>query len=88
MVLVRYEYLVNYTSNLYNFGISLKRSYLSFRCCKEIEKIRIFYMIFYSQKLRDPRKYCFYHPGRIGVVLFQHNDLKIFISYFINLVTD
>ena len=63
MVLV---YLDIYKSDLYKFGISLKRSYIAIRRCGENVNIRIFYMNFYLQKLRDPRKYCFYR-GDVGL---------------------
>ena len=42
VVLVRPEYLNIYTPDLYKFGISLKRSYISIRRCKENANTCIF----------------------------------------------
>ena len=80
---VRHEYLNSYTSDFYKFGISLQRSYISITSNKENAYVPVSYMIFYSQKLRDPRKFCFYHPGSMGVMLVIPNFLAADLpSYF------
>ena len=85
VVLVRHEYLNNYITDLQNFGISLKLSYLSLRWYKEIAKIRIFNMFILLAKITGSSKILLLPSGTHGVMLFRHNYLKIFLSYFYKL---
>ena len=63
VMFIRHGYLKVYISDFYKLGISLKRRYMSIRWRKENADIRICSMIFYSQKLRDPRDFGFNYAG-------------------------
>ena len=52
---------------------------------KKLQKFGILVCFYDFQNLRDPRKYCFYHPGLMGVMLVRHSYLNIFTSHFYNL---
>ena len=52
---------------------------------KKLQKFGILACFYDFQNLRDPRKYCFYHPGLMGVMLVRHRYLNIFTSHFYNL---
>ena len=52
---------------------------------KKLQKFGILVCFYDFQKLLDPRKYCFYHLGLMGVMLVRHSYLNIFTSNFYNL---
>ena len=52
---------------------------------KQLQKFGILVCFYDFQNLRDPQKYCFYHPGLMGVMLVRHSYLNIFTSHFYNL---
>ena len=75
--------LISYTSDFffYKFGISLKRSCISIRLCKENANIRILYD-FLLAKIAGSSKILLLPSGTHGVMLIRHNYLSIFTSHF------
>ena len=87
VMLVRHNYLNIFISYFYKLGNDLKRSYLSFRWCKYIAKIRNFSMFYVFQNLRDPRKFGKFCAVRMGCCWFDM-DISIYThQIFINLVS-
>ena len=75
---IRMDPLLNYPGSMVG-GVGSTSYKFGIRWCKENADNHTFYMIFfYSQKLRDPRKYCFYHSGRMGVMSVGQDYINIY----------
>ena len=82
VMLVRHDYLNIFTSHFYNLGNSLKKSYLSFKWCKEIGKNWSFSMFLCLSKFAGSSKNWLILCGTHGVLLVRHRYLNTYTSGF------